>query len=685
MSFLARMLIGSVSLALTLTACAPTQAAVPTARSVYLARDLPDEELIVLGAALAAWREDSVLLLDSAKASPYLKSFLTAYKPEQVVPIGDDSAGVTELENRLNIKTVSPITWTQGPPLALWRSLFTRTEDVVVCPAHPRGVLLEAACLASALKAPLYVIHGRTREKKELVRLVKEWGARRVHLIGKAEKLAADLPNVEHVILSGESAIAAAYQKQLSRRGRIELVVLANPADTRDELGATSALAPWIAVRKGAALLLTNAEGTNVGDVMDRALRREPLRQVETMLIVANLKAIPMWQRPNPIAGDKDPHIEMEPLTPSGNRPFTFATGRLFHTDRAIVPLMLARQRLIAEASAPRKALVASNSGGGLSLLETFSRNTIEALRDAGYQTTTLIGSQVSRDEVRKQLAKHDLFLWEGHSGTLMNDYEFPTWDEPLPATFVFLQSCLALTEARASSVLSRGAVAVIGSSTRTYSGSGGACSLSFFNALLYEDRPVGEALRQAKNFLLAYSLLKEKRLGKGATRTGANIRSAWAFTLWGDPTLRLPPARGETSAVPQAPFVRHQVQGNTIIVSLPGETKNVVRTEKYQTTLPPNGRAAGLVRKEKIEERRPLVPFVFAEVKLPNGRAGRTPRLSSRLPSNRWVFVWDERRRIGYLLAMPRPQDTEELRFQVRWETVEAARDRPSTASGAQ
>jgi hypothetical protein len=685
MSFLARMLIGSAGLALALTVSAPTQSAAPLERTVYLARDLPDEQLIVLGATLAAWCEDSVLLLDSTKASPYLKSFLAAFKPQKVVPISDESAGLAELESRLNIKTVSPIVWSQGAPLALWRSLFTRTEDVVVCPAHPRSTLLEAACLAGALKAPLYVFHGRNGEKKDLVKRLKEWGARRVHLIGKAEKLAADLPNVEHVILSGESAVAAAYQKQLSRRGRIALVIVANPADTRDELGGTSALAPWIAVRKRAALLLTNAEGTNVGEVMDRDLRRESLRHVESMLIVANLKAIPMWQRPNPIAGDKDPHIEMEPLTPSGNRPFTFATGRLFHADRAVVPLMLARQRLVAEASVPRKALVASNSGGGLCLLETFSRNTIEALRKAGYQTTTLIGSQVSRDEVRKQLPRHDLFLWEGHSGTLMNDYEFPTWDEPLPATFVFLQSCLALTEARASSVLSRGAVAVIGSSTRTYSGSGGACSLSFFNALLYEDRPVGEALRQAKNFLLAYSLLKEKRLGKGATRTGANLRSAWAFTLWGDPTLKLPQPRREPSAEPQTPFVRHQVQGNTIIVSLPGEAKNVVRTEKYQTTLLPNGRAAGLVRKEKIEERRPLVPFVFAEVKLPKGRAGQTPRLSSRLPSSRWVFVWDERRHIGYLLAMPRPQDTEELRFQVRWETVEAARERPSTYGRAQ
>src|SRR5690349_22932401 len=44
--------------------------------------------------------------------------------------------------------------------------------------------------------------------------------------------------------------------------------------------------------------------------------------------------------------------------------------------------------------------------------------------------------------------------------------------------------------------------------------------SLAFFNAMLYENRPLGGCLRQAKNFLLAYSLLKEKRLGKNAKRS---------------------------------------------------------------------------------------------------------------------------------------------------------------------
>jgi hypothetical protein len=678
MACMARMLIRLICLVLAFTLASPPArpappAASPPQRLVYLARDLSDEQLIVLGAALAAWREQSVLLLDSSKATPYLKAYLAAAKPVRVVALGGDAGALPELERRLDVQTSSSLAWTRGQPLALWRSLFQRSEDVVVCPIHPRGTLLQAACLAGALRAPLYVLRGRESEGKRLTRLVREWKTRRVHLIGKAAKLAERLPDVEHDLLSGESAVAAAYQKQLTRQGRIENVVFANPADNREELGGTAALAPWIALQRRAALLLTNAEGSNVAEVMERAQKREALRRVDALLFVANLKAIPVWRRPNPIPTDKDEQIEMEPLTPHGDQPFTYAVGRLFHEDRAVVPLLLARQRLLLESRQPLRPLVASNAGGSLSLLETFSRNTIEALRNAGAETTTLIGKAVNRDELRKQMPLHNLVLWEGHSGTLMNEYEFPTWGDALPPTFVFLQSCLSLTEERVGSLLRRGAFGVLGSSTRTYSGSGGACSLAFFNAVLYGDRPVGDALRQAKNFLLVYSLLKEKRLGKSAKRGGANIRSAWAFTLWGDPTMMLPLPPRSGSGAPRVPFIRHEVQGNTIIVSLPDKPQQPVRTDKYQTQLRPNEQTAGLVKKEKIEERRPLVPFVFAEVHLPRARAGMTPRLGSRVPSSRWVFCWDGRRRCGYLLVTPRPGDTEQMRFHVRWESVEA------------
>ena len=182
-----------------------------------------------------------------------------------------------------------------------------------------------------------------------------------------------------------------------------------------------------------------------------------------------------------------------------------------------------------------------SNPAGGLPLLETFSQNTAKELRNRGYETASLFGNQVTKEDVRRLLPEQDIFLWEGHHSTMTHDYGLPDWPEPLQPSLVFLQSCLALCEPEALPLLERGAIGLIGSSTRTYSASGGACSLAFFNALLYEQQTLGGSLRQAKNFLLAYALLKDKRIGPAAKLSGANVRSAWAFTLWGDPTLQLP------------------------------------------------------------------------------------------------------------------------------------------------
>jgi hypothetical protein len=370
----------------------------------------------------------------------------------------------------------------------------------------------------------------------------------------------------------------------------------------------------------------------------------------------------------------------MEPLTPHGTEPFSYAVGRLFHEDVGVVVQMLARQRLLAEcrpgrpgrpAGSSRKALVVSNPGGSLPLLETFSQNTAKELVNGGYQTTTLWGRDVNKEDLRRLLPEQDIFLWEGHYNTLVKEYCMHEWTEPLRPALVFLQSCLALSESKAQPFLERGAFSVIGSSTRTYSGSGGACSLAFFDALLYEGQSLGGSLRQAKNFLLAYSLLKEKRLGKDARLTGANVRSAWAFTLWGDPTLKLPaPDKTEDALAP----VRHQVHGNTIEVALPDTAHSKAVTALYKAQMLPNQRLAGLLTKARDEGRQRLVPFLFAEVHLPKGPADKTPRLTSRLPANRWVFCWDQRRQCGYLLIEPRAKDREAIRFHVDWSNQPSA-----------
>jgi hypothetical protein len=649
-------------------------------RVVFIAGNLPPDGLIPLTTAVAAGSQSGVVLLDSPKSAPYARRFLAAFHPDRVIPIGSFPDGIGDLQSRLGVTAAPALAWEQGPPNELWRVLFPRAARVVVCPQEPRGLLLEAACLAGIEQAPLFVLSGRDGEAEDLRCRLTAWGTRTIDAAGEAAAACRAIHGVTVHELADEQAVSDAYLRRLLRGGRVDTVVVANPEDTRDGLGGTSALAPWVALQRRAVLLCTDAAGDNVEAVVRAALERPHLKDADALILAADLKAIPMRRRPNPIPTDRDEYIEMEPFTPDGAEPFTFATGRLFHEDNAVVALMLARERLLAEARPSRKALVVSNAGGGLPLLETFSRNTVQELRNSGYETRALFGKEATADSLRRLLPEYDLFLWEGHHNTLIQDWGFPDWDEPLPPSLVFLQSCLALHEWKAQPLLRRGAVGVVGSSTRIYSASGGACSLAFFDALLYDDCSVGGALRQAKNFLVTYAQLKERLLGKDARRSGANLRSAWAFTLWGDPTLRLP--RPEPPPAP-LPAVRHEVQGNTIVVALPSVPHDKVSTTRYQAQMWPNGRLAGLIRKDDDDEGHPLVPFVFVEVALPKAPPDRVPRLHTRLPSSHWVFCWDERRRAGYLLAIPRARDHEDLRFHVEWVPVASVTEEPVEAGG--
>jgi hypothetical protein len=647
---------------------APVGPAVAGDNDVFLAGNLSDAALVSLSVAAASREPPAVLLIDSPGTTPYLRMFVDAYGPGRVVPVGSFREGRTALERRLDVRMTAPLSRIDAtlpgvPPI------FTRATQAVVCLPEPRDQLLQAACLAGTLHARLVV----TSIGRETVTGCAD--VKKLFLIGDAPRPADVAPDVEIHVLRDAAAVAAARERVLVSRGRVGTVVVANPADTGSELGGMSAFAPLVALQKNAPLLLTNAAGDDAeAAVLVATQPSGALGDVESVVFVANLKAVPMARRPNPIAKDKDPVIEMEPLTPHGIEPFSFATGRLFHDDRAVVPLLLARQgllaRSLARAPGPRRALVASNPRGDMSLLETFSRNTVHELRNAGYETTALFGKEVNGDDIRRLLPEHDVFLWEGHHNPLICDYGMPGWDEPLPPSLMFLQSCLALKESKAGPLLSRGAVGVVGSSTRTYSASGGACSLAFFDAILYDGESLGGALRQSKNFLLAYSLLKEKRLGKDATRAGANLRSAWAFTLWGDPTLQLPRPEAPADALPA---VRHEVRGDTILLHLPLEKHERVTSDKYRAEMLPNARLAGLLRKEKGADGLALAPLLFAEVHLPNAEPGRTPRLHSKLPADRYVFCWDARRGCGYLLVTPGPQSERELSFRVEWRTAAA------------
>ncbi len=650
-------------------AAAVAAAIAEPSRKAVVVGGLANEDLTLVTAAAATLDPGAVLLIDSPRAARVNQAFLGAWHPTEVVAVGTFEGGAPGLAGRLGVKPTLFVEWKGGPADALWQALFPKVETVVVCAGGDHRTVLQAACLAGAVRGPLLLVRAPGEVAGVRARLAG-WQPRTVYAIGDVATACADLPAERLVKLTEEAAVAGAARKAQGADGALSGLVLANPEDARQEMGTMSTLAPWVALRARAALVLTGPRGDDSSAVVQAALADPALARADSLLIVAGLKAIPTEKRPNPVAG-KDEFIDMEPMTPKGEEPFSFAVGRLFHEDPAVTAAVLARQKLLEapkdpKDARPRKALVVSNPGGGLPLLETFSRHTTNELRNGGYQTTGLFENKVTKEEVRKLLPEQDIFLWEGHYRTLIDDFGFLTWDEPLPPSLVMLQSCLALKEEEAGPLFSRGAVAVVGSSTRTYSATGGAFTVAFFDGLVYDKQSLGGSLRQAKNYLLAYSMLKEKRLGDKAKLGGVNVRSAWAFSLWGDPTLRLPaPPRPEKALE----AVSSAVKGNTLTVTLPETAYDKVKVGNYEAEMRPNGRLAGLLTQGEKEDDKKLVAFIFAEVALPKAPPGKRPTLTCKLLDKSWVFVWDDRRKVGYLLVSPRNKEAHTITFKIDWE----------------
>jgi Peptidase family C25 len=629
--------------------------------TAFLAGELSEDDTLQFTAAVAGSGHPGSVLFDSPESATVSRAFLQADRIKRLVAVGSFPGAQSTLEKRYAVPAVADLNNVH----ALQKALFPEAKRVVVVAAAPRGMALHAACLAGVLQAPLVLTHEQQNEAEQISSILASWKTEEVYVVGVPYKLVSKLGEMRIVNLMDEEAVAAAYLSQQLKNGPIQTLVIANPDDVNKDSDKMSTLAPWIALQKRAALVLTNKAGTDAEDAIKAALKKEAMAKTDVLIIAADLKAIPMPTRPNPMEGGKDAVIEMEPMTPTGDKPCSFAVGRLFHHDRNVIALMLARQRLLAQENSPR-ALIVSNPGGGLPLLETFSRYTAQEFKNAGYDTTASFGHTANKADAKRRLPDATVFLWEGHRSTLVGSYGIHQWQEPLKPSLVFLQSCLALTEPTAQPFLERGALGVIGSSTRTYSGSGGAFALAFFDTLLYDGQPLGGSLRQAKNFMLAFAELKKRRFGEDSKLGGANIRTAWAFTLWGDPTVQLPRPTPPDGALAT---VQHVVKGDTIMITLPSETHDKITSAKYLAVVPANARLAGLVRKQDMADQHKLVPFTFAEVQLPQAVPGKTPRIQTRLPETHWVFCYDDRCQRGYLLVTPRASDHGELKFQVVWD----------------
>ena len=213
--------------------------------TVYLAGDLDEEELIAFTANLHGSSDAGVPLLNGSRTSQGNRDFLAAYRPEQLILVGPSAEKVAQPGKRLGQRVTQRIPWKRGPPSELWKRWFPRAEQVVVCPAELRRLLLQAACLAGTLPAPL-VDHSRRRRCRTDPHAARLANAARVR--GRPGNLLGSRTSQRsRHRAAGRGSRGEPGRRHRQPAGPISLLVAANPADAAPTWRLMSVLAPYLA------------------------------------------------------------------------------------------------------------------------------------------------------------------------------------------------------------------------------------------------------------------------------------------------------------------------------------------------------------------------------------------------------------------------------------------------------
>jgi hypothetical protein len=374
----------------------------------------------------------------------------------------------------------------------------------------------------------------------------------------------------------------------------------------------------------------------------------------------------------------------------------------------------LLRERLLAN-HPPRVLMVANSSPAprGLPLCETMSRITAAEFKNFGIQVDEFYAAQTDSPEILTAARSANLILYEGHLShqelidapilhrTGAQPYPLDEEDlegaaapgvidrlgdrsAPPPAArvvvaelsslhlqgpleglpIVALQSCESLDDAVLWRLDELGGAALIGSMTPIHSGGGTDMLNSAMTSLLYRGGTLGEALRDAQNYMFCVEELKARR---GHKEMSKGVRVALSFRLWGDPEMQVLPA---PVAAPRQPPVRAEWIGNGILrIHVPEERLPESRSDKYVASMFPNSQAAGLMRLEEGEPLKKVLPFYYFCLPLPQelAKSGATQLEPSRSDARRVHARIDRGRGLLYVVYYPdqeNPGETVDLQL---------------------
>jgi hypothetical protein len=491
--------------------------------------------------------------------------------------------------------------------------LWPGAKAVVAAPSASYESLLQGAALAAAAGAALLPVNG------DAAALAAQLSTHGVDTVYQLRGAALPPPAGARVMALDSADAVARETLRLLGEPRPTLLVVANP---KDRLGlfspsSLSLLAPLVAAAHHAPLVL-------VADAAADAVEAEVYRFIAAhqlaptaIYLVGDELALRSHRVPDPVlqaggkealGGARDVRVELFSELQQ-MRPQDYAVGRFVAEDAALGSMTLARQLNVGLGAAKRVVLL-SNADQQFALGETISRTTASEMRNAGMKVRARYGDEVTPAAIQEALERANDLLWEGHARDLTLEERGGVPAQRTPP-LVILQGCYTLDRSDPFILLERGTQAIVATSAAIYSASGSAFARALVDALVYDGADLGTAVRNARNYLLALTELKQRRKHDDWPKT---YRAALAFALWGDPTAR-PDLAVQTPKIAPAEW---RLNGAALDLSIPKRRLDEATVGRYTAEPVPRAMLSGLILRDGNQRQRTIKELFFAVTQAP-------------------------------------------------------------------
>lgn len=466
-------------------------------------------------------------------------------------------------------------------------------ERVVVFPAEDDVGLIRAAGFAAATGSALLPIpQGSTVNRETL----GDWTPETIFSTSPA--LVGERQARESVSIADDAQLLAAFHRI---RGALPgVLILANPRDHQGLFAPSSlslAAIAYAAMHRSPIFAVPSADPGEIERYGAELLGND--FTPGHILLVADELGMKSHRVPDPVLDAGGPEargggVEVRVELFSGiekRRPQAFPVGRVVATNAVHASLAVARRLHLDKDTASKPVIFLTNADEIFALGETISRTTVQDLRNLGVRVHAYYRDEVTPEISRQALGQTDVLVWEGHPRDLTLEQRGGVTVDRAPRVAV-LQGCYTLDRSDPFILIENGTQAIVATSAAIYSAPGSGFARALFDAVAHDDVDLGTAVRNARNYLLALAALQEER---GHSEWHKTWRAALAFTLWGDPTYRVPITTG-APAVKPATWEREQA---TLRLRVPHQRQREVAVEKYRARAAPRAMFGGLVLKE--------------------------------------------------------------------------------------